>query len=144
VEDAASERPNLALAQKAWICKYWPADRTPPDGYGAVFDWVRAGRPTQVDSDTLAAINETLPQIIPVPPNQACNDDLGPRWMIVTVHETDLTGVVIDDYGCSDVRLTDEPFTTPPGEASQSGTVAGVLGAPAELLDTVHRTAQHS
>jgi hypothetical protein len=34
--------------------------------------------------------------------------------MLVIARAGDLTGVVIDDYGCSDIRLTDEPFETAP------------------------------
>jgi hypothetical protein len=45
-----------------------------------------------------------------------------------------MTGLVIDDYGCQEIRLTDEPFQTVPGEASQPGTVAGVLLGPPALL----------
>jgi len=66
-----------------------------------------------------------------------CNANLGSRFLISYAHEADLTGVVIDDYGCNEVRLTDNPFTTPPGQASQPGTVAGTLRGPDDLLDLV-------
>ena len=64
-----------------------------------------------------------------------CTADLGPRFVLVYRHGTDLTGVSVDDYGCNDVRLTDDPFTTVVGEASQGGAVRGVLRAEPELLD---------
>lgn len=55
--------------------------------------------------------------------------------MIVYSHSGDLTGVVVDGYGCREVRLTDEPFHTPPGAPHQDGTVGGVLDGGAELLE---------
>lgn len=54
--------------------------------------------------------------------------------MLVYATGRDLTGVVVDDFGCGDVSLTDDPFTTPPGAATQDGTVAGVLTGTDELL----------
>ena len=61
---------------------------------------------------------------------RVCTEELGPRWMLVLSRSGDLTGVVVDGYGCRDVRLTDEPFTTVAGE----GAVEGVLTGPADLL----------
>jgi hypothetical protein len=47
------------------------------------------------------------------------------------------TGVVVDDYGCRDVRLTDNPHTTPPGADDQAGTVGGVLDGGAAILEAL-------
>jgi hypothetical protein len=55
----------------------------------------------------------------------------------VYTHDGDLTGVVIDDYGCRNVRLTDNPHTTPPGADDQDGTVGGVLNGGAAVLDAL-------
>lgn len=44
-------------------------------------------------------------------------------------------GVVVDDFDCRSVRLTDNPHTTPPGADDQDGTVAGVLGGGTAILD---------
>ena len=82
----------------------------------------------------LAGLDQRLDALEPIESNQVCNMDLGPRFMLVYRHGTDLTGVSVDDYGCKDVRLTDDPFTTVVGEATQGGTVRGVLQAPPELL----------
>jgi hypothetical protein len=66
-----------------------------------------------------------------------CNDDLGPRWMVAYSRDGDLTGVVVDDYGCRDIRLTDNPHTTPPGADDQDGTVGGVLDGEAAILEAL-------
>ena len=57
--------------------------------------------------------------------------------MVAYSHDGDLTGVVVDDYGCRDVRLTDNPHTTPPGAFDQDGTVGGVLDGGAAVLDAL-------
>jgi hypothetical protein len=57
--------------------------------------------------------------------------------MVVYNHGGDLTGVVVDDYGCRDVRLTDNPHTTPPGADDQDGTVGGVLNGGGAILDAL-------
>ncbi|MDP9443546.1 MAG: hypothetical protein M3P83_04015 [Actinomycetota bacterium] len=57
--------------------------------------------------------------------------------MLVYTHPGDLTGVVIDDYGCARIRLTDDPFQTAPGDSGQEGTVPGVLSGPPELLAAI-------
>lgn len=54
--------------------------------------------------------------------------------MVVYSHAGDLTGVVVDDYGCRDVRLTDNPHVTPPGASDQVGTVGGILDGGATIL----------
>jgi hypothetical protein len=61
--------------------------------------------------------------------------ELGPRYLVSYTYKRDLTGVVIDRYGCREVRLTDNPFTTVPGAASGAGIVEGVLAGPTKLLD---------
>lgn len=57
--------------------------------------------------------------------------------MVAYSHDGDLTGVVVDDYGCRDVRLTDNPHTTPPGADNQVGTVGGVLDDGTAILDAL-------
>lgn len=77
-------------------------------------------------------------QLEPPPGKTACTADLGPRYLVSYAYENDLTGVVIDDYGCQEVRLTEDPFTTVPGDPSQAGTVTGVLSGPTTLLSELN------
>jgi hypothetical protein len=57
--------------------------------------------------------------------------------MVVYNHDGDLTAVVVDDYGCRDARLTDNPHVTAPGADHQDGTVGGVLDGGAAILDAL-------
>jgi hypothetical protein len=75
--------------------------------------------------------------LVPQHIDRVCTADLGSRLMLVYSHGNDLTGVVVDDFGCGDVRLTDEPFRTVPGEATQAGTVRGVLTDRGDLLNDI-------
>jgi hypothetical protein len=133
--EPADERPSLLTPDAAWVCIYDPVPDGPgPDGDGSTLRWQRDGKPQPVDSTRLAALTEHLDQLKPADDGRVCTDDLGPRWMLVFTHKSDLTGVVIDDYGCHDIRLTDQPFETAPGDPGQEGTVPGVLSGPAQLL----------
>ncbi|GAA1475658.1 hypothetical protein GCM10009623_01040 [Nocardioides aestuarii] len=88
----------------------------------------------------LTSLESVLSSIeAPEPPGdeRLCPADLGTRWLVVTESKGDLTGVAVDDFGCEDVRLTDDPLHVEPGEASQPGTPSGTFASPAGLLDTV-------
>lgn len=104
---------------------------------GTFFEWVLAKKPAAVDPGGLAALQIALDNLSLPDQALACTDDLGPRWMVAYVHEGDLTGAVVDDYGCRDVRLTDNPHTTSPGAGAQDGTVAGVLDGGQAILDAL-------
>jgi len=133
--EPATSSPTLATPESAWVCVYDATDVGPgADGDGATYGWTRSGEAAQVPSSQLAGISRSLDELAPAPRHQMCTADLGPRWMLVSVVGTDLTGVVVDGFGCGDVRLTDEPFEVVPGEASSSGTVPGVLAGPDDLL----------
>lgn len=137
VERAAEQLPNLLVPQEAWVCQYGFFDRdTTPSG-GTVYGWRLAGRPQPLGPDDVPALEAALNDLGLPDPNQACTADLGPRWMLVYAHDGDLTAVVVDDYGCRNVRLTDDPHTTPPGAEDQDGTVGGVLDGGAAVLDAV-------
>ena len=135
--DPAHASPSLATPEAGWVCLFNPVDAgAGPDGDGTTYDWERAGRPHEVNAADLRALAGELGELAPPPePEWACTADLGPRWMFVYTVGDDLTGVVVDDYGCNEVRLTDEPFETPPGDAVQQGTVSGVLFGSTTLLD---------
>jgi len=132
----AESAPSLPPPESAWVCRYQPVDPAPgPDADDARPGWARDGEVRRVPPGRLPALERSLGQLEPAPDDRMCTADLGPRWMLVQAHDNDLTGVVVDEFGCRDVRLTDEPFETAVGEASQPGTVPGVLTGPASLLD---------
>lgn len=134
-ESAAHELPSLLVPDTAWVCRYdTVAAGRPPSG-GARYSWDRIGTAQRLDAASTSELADALHELTLIEGDQTCTADLGPRWMVVYDHGGDLTGVVVDDYGCRDVRLTDEPFSTPPGAAGQEGTVEGVLGGGADLLD---------
>lgn len=137
IEEVADQLPSLLEAQEAWVCQYNPFDvGTTPSG-GAVYGWRRAGQPDPVADADLPTLQAALDAVAVADRSGGCNDDLGSRWMVAYSHDGDLTGVVVDDYGCRDVRLTDNPHTTPPGADDQDGTVGGVLDGGAAILEAV-------
>lgn len=136
--EPAASGPSLPTLESAWVCQYNPRDAgSRPEVDGTTWGWVREGEANPVDPDRLPALARSLTQLAPADSRAICTDDLGPRWMVVYSHARDLTGVVVDDYGCREVRLTDEPFGTVPGDAAQEGTVPGALSGPAGLLDDI-------
>lgn len=133
--EPAASAPQLLTLQEAWVCVYGAKDAGPgPDGEGTSSVWVLSQGPVRVERSLLDGLDQLLVELKPAEPQAMCTADLGPRFVLVYRHGTDLTGVSVDDYGCEDVRLTDDPFETVVGEATQGGTVRGVLQAP-ELLD---------
>lgn len=133
--DPAGSAPQLASLEEAWVCVYGAIEAGPgPAGTGTTSAWVRTQGPIRVRPPLLATFEQRLEELRPADSRRACNADLGPRFVLVYRHGSDLTGVSVDDFGCAEVRLTDDPFTTVPGDATQGGTVPGVLQAPTELL----------
>lgn len=142
-EEPADATPALLALDSAWVCRYVATRVGPgPGGDGSTYRWSREGESEPVETARLAAIRQALDELQPQEA-QFCPDDLGPRWMLVYAHRNDLTGVVVDDYGCGNVRLTDEPFKTAPGDPGQVGTVPGVLSAPTGLLSNIKAAAEH-
>ena len=132
----AESSPSLAPPESAWVCRYDPVEVGQDNRRGgATLRWQRAAGPYRVQPQASADLQGYLRDLSPIDPARVCTMDLGPRWMVVQANAGDLTGVVVDDYGCREVRLTDEPFENPPGSAAQPGTVAGVLEAPDGFLN---------
>jgi hypothetical protein len=131
---AAARAPRLQKPQEAWLCEYGAKDVGGKNSNGAWYKWQRHDPPRRLDADQLTEFSTAIEELKPPTGGRACTADLGPRFLVSYSHDDDLTGVVIDDYGCHEVRLTDDPFTTIPGEPSEPGTVAGVLTGPAGLL----------
>jgi hypothetical protein len=131
----ANFAPSLPVPESAWVCQYFPNDVGPgPDGDGTTLEWVRGGTARRIAESQLPALAVHLSELVPAERERACTADLGPRWMLAYAAGTDLTGVVVDAFGCQAIRLTDEPFHTAPGEATQPGTVPGVLTSSTGLL----------
>jgi hypothetical protein len=133
-ERPAATTPTLSMPQEAWICEYVAKDVAPDHSKGAWYEWVRRNAPRPLDTDERAAFSIALEHLQPPAEDSECTMELGPRYLVSYAYRQDLTGVVIDDYGCDDVHLTDDPFTTVAGDSSQPGMVTGVLRGPAGFL----------
>jgi hypothetical protein len=138
-DQPAAIAPSLPPPQEAWVCRYDPRDVAPTGSNGAWLEWVRQDAPRHLDADELESFSSAIEQLAPPTAGSGnCTADLGPRYLVSYAYEDDLTGVVVDSYGCGEVRLTDDPFTTVPGEPSEPGTVAGVLHGPPGLFDLLN------
>jgi hypothetical protein len=135
MEDEADELPSLLAPEQAWVCRYDAVEAGHTANGGTTFEWVRGARVRDVDESTIRHLESALGRLGLFGGERTCTADLGPRWMIVYAHGGDLTGVVVDDYGCREVRLTSEPFTTPAGTSHKDGTVDGTLDGGANLLE---------
>jgi hypothetical protein len=134
-QQPAAAVPTLAVPEEAWLCRYAPRDIAPKGSNGAWYEWVREAPPRRLDTAELKEFSAAIKDLRPPPPSSfVCTDDLGPRYLVSYADRDDLTGVVIDDYGCEDVRLTDDPFTTVPGDPAQAGIEGGFLAGPTGLL----------
>lgn len=137
-DQPAEKAPTLAEPDAAWVCRYDPRTGVPgPDAEGMLVEWVRHGNARPVDAGRLPVLTAAVRGLEPIRSERACTDDLGPRWMLAFADDNDLTGVVVDDFGCDDVRLTHDPFEIPPGDTSGAGTVSGVLMAHSNLLQGI-------
>lgn len=142
VQSLATELPDLLEPEQAWVCQYGLVEQFSTDPETGDLEvsggvWVVSGEAEGLPGSRLPDLQEALDGLDLVEPNVACTADLGPRWLISYVHDGDLTGVVVEDFGCSSVRLTDQPHNTPPGEADQDGVVPGVLGGGHDVLVAV-------
>ncbi|MDO9439903.1 MAG: hypothetical protein Q7T73_03340 [Beijerinckiaceae bacterium] len=131
----ATDLPAFPAFDEAWLCTYQTRDIAPKGSNGAWYEWVQTGLPRNLTPNELTSFSAAIGELDLLPTGDyACTADLGPRYLVSMAWERDLTGVVVDDYGCRSVRLTDDPFVTIPGDASQPGTVDGVLSSPEGLL----------
>ena len=134
----AATAPTLPKPDEAWICRYDSRNVAPEGSNGAWLEWTRQDAPRRLDDDEMKVFSSAVQHLQPIAGDIACTSDLGPRYLVSYANRNDLTGVVIDRYGCGEIRLTDDPFNTVPGDPSQPGTVTGVLGGPAGLLDELN------
>jgi len=143
-EKPASSTPNLRPPERVWVCQYAPDLGPFNDQQGQrLITWTLEGGAVEVGASDVDAFADALAAVAPGDrdPEQPCTADLGPRWMVVAETAGDLTGFVVDDFGCGDLRLTDDPWSTEPGAARQPGTVPGTFreGA-ADLSDLAKET----
>lgn len=138
-DEAAEELPELPPVRRAWVCRYHPAQlgEGDGDGEGSSSGWERRGRAVPVADADLAPLADALDglALLDLDTSQrVCTADLGPRFMVVVADAGDLTGVVVDDFGCHDTRLTADPHSRPAGADGPGGAVDGVLqGGPRVL-----------
>lgn len=135
--DPASEAPSIPEADEAWVCQYDVKESEAEPDHRMMSSWMRAGEPAPVEGAALADLQTALAALAPASPNQACTMDLGPRFLVVVSTDGDLTGVLVDDYGCRDVRLTGDPYEVPAGAEGQDGIVGGILTGGTEVLQAV-------
>jgi hypothetical protein len=128
----ATDKPDLPRPEQAWVCSYSTRDVRPDNSGGAWYEWVLSGGPVAIED--LDALTEDLTQVGPRKKDDvACFENLGPRYLVSYRAGDRLVGVVIDGYGCGDVRLTDDPYVTVPGASTTDGIVPGVLGGVSSL-----------
>ena len=137
-QESAPAAPSLAAPDAASVCLYnlTTSDES-ADDEAATYTFTLSGAPVPVGGRNLKALTQQLAELEPVEPDAKCPAKLGRRWLLVTTTGDAVTGVVVDDFGCTDVRLTDDPFATAPGEATREGTVSGVLAGSNDLLNQI-------
>lgn len=139
---AAPRSPSFEMPDRAWVCSYEPKNGTSDDTAAPItYTWTRFGDIHPVGATELSGLIASLGELVPVPNDRACRLDLGTRWLLVLERDDTLTGVTVDDFGCGDALMTDDPFTTAPGTAKRKGTVSGALNAPPSLLQQIESLA---
>lgn len=125
----AERGPRFAAPETAWVCQYSTREIGKTDSGGTAYEWSLTNTPRRLDDALLSQVTEAMNGIAVDPDSEtrACTADLGPRYALVSSAGGDLTGIVVDDFGCRQVRLTNNPFVTAPGDPQEGGTVAGVL-----------------
>jgi hypothetical protein len=140
----AAGAPALGEPEAAYVCRYLPEG--PPPSEDGPYMWesdlcCEAVRLTDAERERLVAY---LADLAPPRAGRCPADRLalnrqrrlaGPRYLVTLRTGDDLTGVVLDDFGCGHVRLTDDPFELEPGtHRGSGGVVPGVLRAPDDLV----------
>jgi hypothetical protein len=125
----AQANADLPSVQRGWVCKYG-VELGEGGGERADVSWHLARSAVALSESDLAGLAGPLSELSPAD-HIVCNDDLGPRWLLVLADGDDLTGVVVDEFGCQYVRLTDDPARVEPGEGAQPG----AFNAPHGLVD---------
>lgn len=133
---SAQEEPRFTAPDTGWVCRYDPA-RIGQTSEGSVVEWSLNAAPRRLGENVLSQVSDVTNAISVFrgpSADRPCPANLGPRYALVTSAGGDLTGVIADSYGCGDVRLSDDPFLTAPGDPQEgNGTTPGVFpGADSE------------
>lgn len=132
----AEESPDLPEVDRAWVCRYDATDRPGRNPDGAYYTWDRGTRPRQLPAAEVPALVQAVEGLVPPEGDQACTAELGPRYLVVlATPEGRVLAVSVDAFGCSDVRLTADPWGGAPGETPADGVPEGVLAGGAGVLD---------
>lgn len=135
-EVPAEGPPGLDAPMAIWVCTYSTLDRPDPGVLAPA--WRRVGAARRVEGPSYAVLARGLRELAPAAPDRVCTADLGPRVLVGHVAaDGNLTGVVVDLYGCREVRLTPDPATVPPGGDTGADTPSGVLAGTAEFTSAV-------
>ena len=138
-DDPAASELNLRPPERAWVCQYVPRlGAFGEEEHVRTVTWTLEGGTQEVAAEDLPAFAQAVANVAPGQrdPEVPCPADLGARWLVVVETAGDLTGFAIDDYGCDDLRVTDDPLTTEPGSPTQPGTEPGTFrDGVDELLD---------
>jgi hypothetical protein len=132
--DFATELPKMPDADAAWLCKYVSAPTATPGSRSGAMVWSLEGEPAQLPAAGAAAVSEMVQGFTAFPGDVACTLDLGPRWLVVFQAGEDTFGITIDDYGCREARLTDDPFSVAHGYSTDPRLVRGSLSTPRGVL----------
>ncbi len=136
-QEPAATAPSLPAPEAASVCLYDPTETEAAEGEETTYSWTLSSAPVPVGARDLKTLTQQLTELTPADPDATCPAKVRSRWLLVYTVGDDATGVAVDDFGCQDVRLTDEPFETAPGDATQEGTVSGVLSGPTALLNQI-------
>lgn len=137
-QEPAGAAPSLAAPEAAVVCLYDPATSAEgADADAPTYTWRLSSSPVEATERDLKALTEQLARLVPAEAGRTCNSKVKTRWLLVTSVGDDLTGVAVDEFGCRFVRLTDDPFATAPGDATEEGTVSGILAGSNDLLNQI-------
>ncbi len=125
----ATATPQWGDISAAWVCTYTPGVSTEERKSG----WTLAGDQVEVTGADLDTLRTGLAGLLVPEENRGCTMDLGPRSLVLAQVDGGTVGIVMDHFGCRDVRLTSDPAGAVAGTTSDLGTVPGTLAPGAEL-----------
>lgn len=127
---AAASSLDLPVPEQVWICRYQVQEVGRTATGGTRYRWIREVLPRRIDDRRLTEVAGSMAGLTTLDGGERmCSADLGPRYLLVGSVDGDLTGVAVDDFGCDEVRLSNDPFVTAPGDPQDGVTAPGVFAA---------------